>query len=36
MEPLMVELGSLKSYSSMEIALEHALKTLGYEICQKD
>jgi PAS domain S-box-containing protein len=35
MEPLMVELGSLKSYSRMEIALEEALKTIGYEICQK-
>jgi anti-anti-sigma regulatory factor len=35
MEPLMAELGSLKSYISMEIALEEALKTLGYEICRK-
>ena len=35
MEPLMSELGYLKSYNSMEIALEEALKIIGYEICQK-
>ncbi len=36
MEPLMADLGSVKSYNSMEIALEHALKIIGYEIRQKD
>lgn len=35
MEPLMADLGHLKSYSSMEVALEQALKIIGYEICQK-
>jgi rsbT co-antagonist protein RsbR len=35
MEPLMTDLGHLKSYSSMENALEQALKIIGYEICQK-
>lgn len=35
MEPLVSELGSLKSFSSMEMALEEALKTIGYKICQK-
>ena len=32
MEPLMADLDSIKSYSCMEIALEEALKTIGYEI----
>jgi PAS domain S-box-containing protein len=32
MEPLMAEVGSLKSYSSMEVALEEALKAIGYGI----
>jgi PAS domain S-box-containing protein len=36
MEPMLVDLGSLKSYSSMGIALEEALKTIGYEIREKD
>ncbi|MCJ7664106.1 MAG: PAS domain-containing protein [Desulfobacterales bacterium] len=35
MEPLMADLGHLKSYSNMEVALEQALKIIGYEICQK-
>jgi hypothetical protein len=30
------DLGSVKSYSCMEIALEEALKAIGYEIRQKD
>lgn len=36
LEPLMSELDSIKSYSSMEIALEEALKAIGYEIRKKD
>jgi len=36
MEPLMADLGSVKSYNSMEIALEQALKTIGYEIRCKE
>jgi len=36
MEPLMADLGTVKSYSSMELALEEALKLIGYEIRQKD
>lgn len=35
MEPFMADLGSVKSYSCMEIALEQALKTIGYEIRPK-
>jgi PAS domain S-box-containing protein len=35
MEPLLTDLGSVKSYSSMDIALEQALNTIGYEIRQK-
>jgi PAS domain S-box-containing protein len=35
MEPLLAELGSLKSFSGMDIALEHALNTIGYEVRQK-
>jgi PAS domain S-box-containing protein len=34
-EPLMADLGHIRSYGSMEIALEQALKIIGYEICQK-
>jgi PAS domain S-box-containing protein len=34
-EPLMAELGIIKCFSSMDIALEEALKTIGYEISQK-
>jgi PAS domain S-box-containing protein len=34
-EPILPDLGSLRSFSSMNIALEEALKTLGYEICVK-
>ncbi len=36
MEPLMADLGSVKSYRCMELALEEALKTIGYEIRHKD
>lgn len=36
MEPFMADLGSVKSFSCMEIALEEALKAIGYEIRQKD
>jgi len=36
MEPLMADLASVKSYSCMEIALEQALKTIGYEIRCKE
>jgi PAS domain S-box-containing protein len=36
MEPLMPGLGSLKSYSCMELALEEALRAIGYEIRPKD
>jgi hypothetical protein len=35
MEPLMGDLGALKSYTSMEIALEEALKSIGYGICRQ-
>ena len=35
MEPLLADLGSLKSFSCMDLALEHALNTIGYEIRQK-
>jgi rsbT co-antagonist protein RsbR len=34
-EPLLPDLGSLKSCNCMEIALEEALKTIGYEIREK-
>jgi len=36
MEPLMPGLGTLKSYSCMDLALEEALRTIGYEIRKKD
>jgi PAS domain S-box-containing protein len=36
MEPLMADLGPVKSFSSMELALEEGLKTIGYEIRKKD
>jgi rsbT co-antagonist protein RsbR len=36
LESLMVDLGSVKSYSCMELALEEAFKTIGYEIRRKD
>jgi len=36
LESLMVDLGTLKSYSCMELALEEALKVIGYEIHRKD
>ena len=36
MEPLMADLGSVKSFSCMELALEEALKIIGYEIHKKD
>ncbi len=35
MEPLMADLGSVKSFSCMELALEEALNIIGYEIHQK-
>ena len=35
MEPLLADLGSLKSYSCMDIALEHALNIIGYQVCKK-
>jgi len=35
MEPILAELGALKSYCSMNIALEEALKLIGYEIREK-
>ena len=35
-EPLLGDLGAVKSFSCMELALEEALKTIGYEIHQKD
>jgi anti-anti-sigma regulatory factor len=31
-EPMMPELGHLKCFNSMDLALEEALKTIGYEI----
>jgi len=36
LESLMVDLGSLKAFSSLQLALEEALKTIGYEIRRKD
>ncbi len=36
LEPLMADLGSVKSFCCMELALEEALKMIGYEIHQKD
>jgi len=36
MEPLMADLGSVKSFSCMELALEEALNIIGYEIHKKD
>jgi rsbT co-antagonist protein RsbR len=36
LEPLMPDIGSVKSFSCMEFALEESLKTIGYEICKKD
>ncbi len=35
MEPLMADLSSVKSFSCMELALEEALKMIGYEIHKK-
>jgi len=35
MEPLMADLGTVKSFSCMELALEEALKIIGYEIHEK-
>ena len=32
LEPLMLDMGSVKSFSCMELALEESLKTIGYEI----
>jgi rsbT co-antagonist protein RsbR len=36
MEPMLAELNYVKSYSSMEVALEEALNAIGYEIRKKD
>ncbi len=36
LEPLMLDLASVKSCSCMELALEESLKTIGYEIRKKD
>jgi PAS domain S-box-containing protein len=36
LEPLMPDLGSVKSFCCMELALEEALKAIGYEIHRKD
>jgi len=35
LEPLMADLGAVKSFSCMELALEEALNIIGYEIHQK-
>jgi PAS domain S-box-containing protein len=35
MEPLMADLGSVKSFTCLELALEEALKMIGYEIHAK-
>lgn len=35
MEPMLAEIGSLKSFNDIKLALEEALKVLGYEICKK-
>jgi PAS domain S-box-containing protein len=35
LEPLMADLGAVKSFSCMELALEEALNLIGYEIHQK-
>jgi rsbT co-antagonist protein RsbR len=35
MEPLMADLGSVKSFPCMELALEEALKMIGLEIHEK-
>lgn len=35
LEPILAELGTLKSYCSINIALEEALKIIGYEIREK-
>jgi len=34
-EPLMADLGFVRSFSCMEVALEEAFKLIGYEICRK-
>ncbi len=36
LEPLMSDLGLVKSFNCMELALEEALQTIGYEIRKKD
>lgn len=36
MEPLMADLGSVKSFSCMELALEEALNTIGYKVYKKE
>ena len=36
MEPLMADLGTVKSFSCMELALEAALDIIGYKIHEKD
>jgi len=35
MEPLVADIGSLNTYSSLESGLEAALSALGYELCKK-
>lgn len=35
MEPLMADLGAVRSFSCMELALEEALRSIGYEIREK-
>ena len=36
MEPLLTDVGFVKSFSSTEAALEAALNMLGYEVCKKE
>jgi len=36
MEPLLTDVGFVKSFSSTEAALEAALNILGYEVCKKE
>jgi PAS domain S-box-containing protein len=35
-EPLLTDLGSLRAFNSMDVALQEAFKTIGYEIRKKD
>jgi PAS domain S-box-containing protein len=36
LEPLIADLGSLKSFTGMGLALREAFNTIGYEICARD